>query len=336
MLISNAGSIELFYHHVGDVQEAVLERLICTLLTAPSIEALSATYARDLPESDPLDKRYRAPSFTAYLFPPLPTSRCTNLRELRLRWDGLSLHSLSLLLHMPKNLEVLQLHFSISCSPNHDGGMRMCLEEALKPVAHSLRELEIFLVQDYEKSPSSGWNNWRANVGLWWGEEGLREMKKLESLAIPANSWRNYEDYRRSYPGLLAGPESLVKLRLIGAQLYYPGQPREPQFNQDDEVSTGPLPAMNREVAVFWCMRLYHSRVLQDLLGFISSAPQLRHIEIGIDWEIDMDDIRARLPPIYLSRDMAPIVERGIRILVSPPGGQGGDKVELETRLKER
>ena len=280
MLTSNAGSIELFYNNAKDVEGAVLDQLICTLLTAPSLEVLSATYARDLPESDPLDEHYRPPSFSAYRLPALPTSRCTDLRELHIRWDGLSLYSLSLLLQMPRNLEILHLHFSTSCYYNPFRGVSMNLNEALKPVAHSLRELEIFPVEDYKEFAPPLWVGWRGDIDVWWGEGGLRELKKLEFLAIPSDSWEYHEDRGREIPGLLEGPETLVRLRLLGAQLVYTAYL---PLIRDEEVSPGVLPQMNSNVGLYWNMRFQHNRyysVLRDLLGFISRAPQLRYIEV--------------------------------------------------------
>lgn len=153
---SRVGTISLLYSGVRDVPEETVDELLYTLLTTLALDAVTANHVRDISESHESDKTfYGRPSVDRPL-PILPRSRCTELRELRLHWDHLSLRRLSTLLHLPKRLEVLHLLFSSSQRLNYHGSINrysnkkaaMHLNSALRPVAHSLRELTICLTDD--------------------------------------------------------------------------------------------------------------------------------------------------------------------------------------------
>ncbi|SPO02485.1 uncharacterized protein DNG_05158 [Cephalotrichum gorgonifer] len=229
---SYQGTIELFYHDIGDVPEETIDQLLYTLLSAPALKAVTATYIQD-------SFKGSTQGIRSLDCPPpiLSCTRYTDLQELHLHWDHLSLRRLSTLLHLPRNLEVLHLRFNSSRPLNcHDlvmdrfdaegsmisqgaavnyTGAAMHMNEALRPVAHSLRELAISFIVDVDRSPGiESCSDW---LDFHWGHGGLREFEKLDFLRVPRNAWALSGMYIPV--GNLDLPKSLRTLHLGGSLL---------------------------------------------------------------------------------------------------------------------
>lgn len=235
---------------------------------------------------------------------------------------------------MPRNLKVLHLHIGRNSPINHRGDTTTWLNNALGPVAHSLETLVIFPIRDYkEPSGEDDFNDWMTDLRIQWGEGGLSRFKKLEFLSIPADSWQRDEDeHGRILRGRLRLPESLTRLHLTNSRLIY--KSREPPGRRapDGVVSMGLLTLQVYVTRLMdWYILYFGTR--RNVQAVMDGASKLRYIEVAPSGGLDMDDIRKRLPPVYLPQRMAPVVERGVKILASTPEGSS---VELETRLEEQ
>ncbi|MBE3042693.1 hypothetical protein IMZ48_08990 [Candidatus Bathyarchaeota archaeon] len=314
--------MEFFYSNVNDVPRDVVDDLLCAVMSAPSLETVTATYARDLADFYHVGEYHHIPPGPrlARPLPILGSSRCTDLRELRLHWDHLSLDWLSALLRLPRSLEVLHLQLSRS-NPlvQKDGRPAVPLNSALRPVAHSLRELTIFPIKDYGDKPRED-ECWRDDLHIEWGDDGLREFRSLEYLGAPADSWTPaFYSFRRPEGALLALPESLERLHIFGACLIYQipagwNVPSEDGFEIPRSLTLD-------------CKTL---NGLRDIYTIVNSAPRLGYIQVISNKELDLDYLQGHLPPVHLPRRLKRIVDSGIRILVELP--EGGS-VELETCL---
>ena len=127
-----------------------LHKLLVTILSAPSLEVITTTCVHSMAcIYDTNELRWDPGEFGELLgaptlqVPSLPGHTFTELRELRLHWDGLSLLWINALLHLPRRLEVLHLQMNGKRHAHHPVLESMPLNSAIRPVANSLRELAI-------------------------------------------------------------------------------------------------------------------------------------------------------------------------------------------------
>lgn len=307
------GTIELYYQIFKDVPVADIAQLLCTILSAPSIEAVTFTY-----DSIPTDRysgedsRPGSPVFQDLIDvpPPAPSllggSRCTDLRELHLHWDHLSLPWISALLHLPRNLEVLHLQINpvnaLSHRPIH-------LNPALRPVADTLRELTLYPRQ-HRAVFSHQWT-WLDDFHVQWGPDGLRIFGKLEFLGLPTSSWTPWR-LRPVLPGHVLLPKSLRTFHITGARLVR-SRPNDRNVLSEEDPDG---------VDIF---TVDYLSGMSDVDRLLEGTPLLRYIQVTVSGWLDACRIREQMPRVRLPKLL---VDHGIKILAQLPEG---DKLELET-----
>lgn len=334
VLTSRIGSIDLFYWNSLDVPGDLIDQVAFAVLSAPALEIVTVNYTQntsyhrgmcDYPQEEYYEESSPEPPLPPPAFPHPPYPTCTDLRELHIYVDNLSLRNLWALLHLPRNLEVLHLRLDVGrFSPDNvllwDGGRQYTriwhLSDALKPAAHSLRELAFI----------SSYDNGSCSIGyVQWADGGLREFERLEFLGMQRDMWGM--PWSTTLPlRSLELPASLKTLHPLGARLVR-CEPRHPQI----------LPAYKwvppGSLIVTGISGVLDSTLEAPMLtGAVDStleAPMLTHIQVLPGEPLDLDDIRRRLPPVSLPVWWGPLVDRGIKILLRLPDGTS---LELETR----
>ena len=210
-----------------------LHQLLLTVLSVPTLEVTTATCVQNLAsiyDDDELrwdvgdvhwdvgvvhwdpggyGELLAAPTIQV---PSLPGHAYTELRKLRLRWDGLSSLWINALLRLPRKLEVLHLQMNGNRHAHHPVIEFMPLDCALRPVPGSLRTLAIY-PQHHELRDTYP-DTWEDGFNINWGTSGFRDFDKLESIGIPFNSRVTQGRYGESgREQAILPPKSITKFR---------------------------------------------------------------------------------------------------------------------------
>ncbi|KAL2822547.1 hypothetical protein BJX63DRAFT_427111 [Aspergillus granulosus] len=190
------------------------QQLLLKLLSIPQLETVAAFHR--MTESDYLDicKESMVSSILPQDPPVLKETRCTNLRNLVLHSDGLTLTWLGALLSLPRCLERFRLILSLNYRHNkNQWPSAITLDTALEAVTETLEVLDIST--PYNSSAPEG-------VGLYFSSRGLSGFKRLRELYIPESflNERHGLDVDGSGPWF---PDSLVSLGFSNAwPSFYP------------------------------------------------------------------------------------------------------------------
>ncbi|KAL4969026.1 uncharacterized protein BDV14DRAFT_166147, partial [Aspergillus stella-maris] len=115
--------------------------------------------------------------------PPSPPyaakTKFTNLRTLNFHWHAFPLSWLQACLQLPRSLESLKLSMPSRYTLHHVSGHAMDLSDVLKPVARSLRTLQV----DFEED-----GTWSDNVDLHLTGAIINRLENLRSLSVPSFS----------------------------------------------------------------------------------------------------------------------------------------------------
>ena len=276
------------------------EKLLCAVLSAPHLEAATLSYAPDLPGEGmigPLPSQIEPRPIS-----DLPRVGYTSLRELDLRWDGIQPPWLSGLLRLPRALEAFHLRVCMAFQPLLQEASSP-MEDVLRPVTRTLRSLTISA--DFPENDDQRWG--LASFGIHWGRDGMRELRRLERIKIPAQTW---VDQRRVLGRYLDVPESLTTLVLEEALLL--------------EVC---MPG-NTFLRLEWPHHLASTQ--GDILGALKRAPRCRYLHVTPSADVEESLLREPLPAVYLGPEFTSLADRGIRILVQ---GLRPGLVELATTV---
>ncbi|PWI64547.1 hypothetical protein PCL_09560 [Purpureocillium lilacinum] len=301
--------IILSYDYFADMPVEVGEKLLWKVFSAPSLETVTACYQNQY-------GRYTSRTIIKPRPPPrLDAVQFTALKELRMRWDGLTLPWLFALLHFPAQLEVLVLQFSKRFSTDHPDEA-MTLDAALEPAANTLQCLIIDAVDNYDDD-----GNWYAGLedsDLKWSDEGLSAFKKLEYLGVPSSSLGCWP-----LDGLkttLTLPASLITLYLTDAKLIPLELSMASATLGGQDLHTWPL-TFHDEAA----LKLHH------LSMSLYRLPLLQYLEVR-DYDgrltqddkkgVNMDLLRSDPPPVMVDEsDGQTLVDRRIVVIFRPRRG---------------
>lgn len=187
------------------------------VITATCVQSLASIYDVDGLRWDVGDVHWDPGEFGELLaaptlqVPSLPGHTFTDLRELRLHWDGLSSLWINALLRLPRRLEVLHLQLNGNRHAHHPILESMPLDCALRPVAGSLRTLAIYL--EHHELRDTYPDTWEGGFNINWGTSGFRDFDKLDSIGIPFNSWVTQSRYGESGREQSVLPESITTFR---------------------------------------------------------------------------------------------------------------------------
>jgi len=284
----------------------IRRRILCNLLSTPSLEIVKAFYSQHYPGT-------QEPIVQVGLQPPrvLTASQATRLKELYLRWDGLSLPVLSTVLGPLRKLEILYLEFSLSYSMSAPE-VAMSLDSALQPVAETLRELTILPVDEYEEGSDAP--SCMEDLGCRWGPNGLRGFRNLEILRLPGTSFEN------SGVDSLELPKSLVTLCLSDAYLVRLGTSNSGHAVYSDELRDA------RALTLDWMTmgRMHY------LCRALHQLPRFQNLRVNLDDELDPEELRKDSQPVYVEKEVELLVRVGVKIVV---GNYRSNSVALEVRL---
>ncbi|KAI9372623.1 hypothetical protein BJX61DRAFT_435586 [Aspergillus egyptiacus] len=196
---------DIAYPAAATLTQDAQQKLLLMLLSVPQLETLIAL--QRMPESV-----YRTTFKDRVLFsiptreppPALKEARCTQLRNLVLHWDGLSLPWLATLLRPPRSLEQLSLILSLNYKYNRRPP-EVALDSALETVSGSLKVLDISIPYN-SSTPES--------VGLYFSSRGLTAFTALRDLYIPEAFLTEGHGFNDTRPWF---PASLVSLGLSNA-----------------------------------------------------------------------------------------------------------------------
>lgn len=297
--------------------------MLCVVLSVPWLEAVAVTCIQDQPDIYDVSEFWREPSGFEDLLvapsrrlPDLYGNKCTDLRELRLHWNGLPLSWVSALLELPRRLEALHLQVNghrLSYHPRDD----IPLNSALRPVVDTLRKLVIY--PEKHESRDRDPDIWDDGFRIEWGPGGLREFEKLDFVGIPAHSWTGPRFHsppqeHRLLPGYL--PEFLTTVQVIGAQLV-----RNVPDDWNAFIRTG-QGGMETAPAKYYLGDVYNMEpILED-------TPLLRYIQVTVGQWVDVDKLRQDMPAVRLAKSFKPLVDLGVKVLVQITEG---DILELDT-----
>ncbi|KAL4947107.1 hypothetical protein BDW69DRAFT_179015 [Aspergillus filifer] len=147
--------------------------MIYSIMSTPSPERIEII--RRSPEA-----RLQAYSSTRTSQPPSPPhsakTKFINLRTLDFHWHAFPLTWLHACLQLPRSLESLELSISPRYIHHRVAGQYMSLSNLLKPVAKSLRTLQVVLGEDAI---------WSDNVDLHPTSATINRLENLRSLSVP-------------------------------------------------------------------------------------------------------------------------------------------------------
>lgn len=289
-----------------DVPIDVAGQVLSTMMSVAFVESFIFSYSKAA-LGDPLHLERQRERIPPEPLPALPVSRCTNLRELRLRWDGLPLPWLSSLLRLPRRLEIFHLEISLHHTAQYSDDVAIPpLDTVLKPVADTLRTLSMIPVETSRDVEGEPWEVSMEDVGFRWSSNGLRSFTKLETLAIHVSSFGEFKVIQ-GIGQVLGLPGSLVTLNLLGVYLCHG-----------------------------WHVDGMHIRLscseemLEELCEVVSTLPRLRYLGIRCHEEFAARYLRHDLPPAYVGKTAESLVSRGLQLAVQT---EGGKRVEIGISL---
>ncbi|PWI64539.1 hypothetical protein PCL_09552 [Purpureocillium lilacinum] len=293
-------SLSLSFHTHNDIPVEVQKRLQLSLLSRASVVSLTIRCAQHwiLSEEQYWTFGHEAAHIHSVGQPGpcagLGLTKFTNLRKLSLRWDGLLLSWLSGLLRLLRRLESFLFQVSLRYSASYPVA-DIPLDLALESVADTLRILNLEPV-DISASPESWEDDFRLmeDVGCRWSTRGLEAFQQLETLGLPGSSFELHRNRTRSAgtEHFLNLPRSLTNFDLANAYL----------LSMEPIGGTSPfseeLHATNA-LTLDWMAR----KTLGEMCQAVSSWHRLRHITVQPSDDLNLDDIRQRLPPVHLERN---------------------------------
>ncbi|KAF5008882.1 hypothetical protein FDECE_4906 [Fusarium decemcellulare] len=252
--------------------------------------------------------------------PALEKANFTNLRELIMRWDGLSLSSLSKLLHAPQQLQILVVEFSLLTArrfPVAD----LPLDLALVPVADTLQTLTVKPVDIYTATDSlEGQFQVMEDVGFRWSIQGLTAFKRLDTLGLPASTFTRHCDDTGKKRTLII-PDCVTSLHLADVSL---------RLKEIDDPMIVPEPVQTMEldgperrgiVAMPEPTNRVPRQSLAALAKAVSDCHRLKLLHVKPSKDLNLDGIKRDPPLVIVKEDEKLVVERGVKIAVELPGG---------------
>ncbi|KAJ3550349.1 hypothetical protein NM208_g26 [Fusarium decemcellulare] len=324
--------ISVLFHLETDVPLQTRERLLLTLFSAQSLQTLDLWYEQSWIMSKErwlsLGPTHHGESIAlSRPLPALEKANFTNLRELIMRWDGLSLSTLSKLLHAPQQLQILVVEFSLLTAGRFLVA-DLPLDLALAPVADTLQTLTVKPVDIYTATDSLGGQfQVMEDVGFRWSTQGLTAFKRLDTLGLPASTFtRHCNDTGKKRT--LNIPDCVTSLHLADVCL---------RLREIDDPMIVPEPVQTMEldgperrgiVAMPEPTNRVPRQSLAALAKAVSDCHRLKLLHVKPSKDLNLDEIKRDPPPVIVKEDEKLIVERGVKIVVELPGG---DMITLKT-----
>jgi hypothetical protein len=318
----------VLYSDLSDIPVELRERVLYAVMSAPSLDSLTALYVKDW--KGWIEPDYESKPVQPRPLPLIQGTKVTALRFLRLRWDGAPLSWISELLRLPRRLEVLHLQFSLRYSL-WGPGVFMALDAALEPVADTLITLTLLPVLDFDDKTDN--ETYMEDVGCCWSNCGLKGFKKLENLGLPGSS---LEEFRRLMSGHGSGSEN--EQQLPEKSLELPATLKTLYLNDAWLVrmkTTGYSP-FSAELRATEALTLDWQTAdrLKELCRVLQHSPELRLVKVNnMNRNVKLDELRQGLPPVYLEKGLRPLFDRGVKVAIDY---LKDDTLQLLTCLEDR
>ncbi|KAL4796466.1 hypothetical protein BDV19DRAFT_361044 [Aspergillus venezuelensis] len=277
--------------------------MIYSIMSTPSLERIGIIHR-------PPEARRQSYSSFKPGQPPSPPyaakTKFTNLRTLNFHWHAFPLSWLQACLQLPRSLESLKLSIASRYTHHRVDGHVMALSDLLKPVARSLRTLQVVFEED---------GTWSGNVDPHLTGAIMNRLEKLRSLSVPGFPLKTLYSGKQSWVLPL-----LTTLCLTDAwveEYTNPSQLNKDNDNDNDNSGSNPddQSLVSLDTKSYGC-----------ILSMINHLPKLEMLMVqgeNCGHVKDTLGIRVGLQPgavVVVGDSLRQLVDRGIRVGIEVAG----------------